>query len=51
MSLKYILYGASPMPEGVLRIRVRLLEPVDGLGDPDTVAARVIEVIDKRRGV
>ena len=28
-----------------------LLEPVDGLGDPDTVAARVIEVIDKRRGV
>jgi adenylate kinase len=28
-----------------------LLAKVDGLGDPDTVAARIIQAIDKRRGV
>ena len=27
-----------------------LLETVDGLGDPDTVAGRMIEVVDKHRG-
>jgi hypothetical protein len=27
-----------------------LLETVDGLGDPDSVAGRMIEIIDKHRG-